>query len=172
MNFSSLFMLRQTIKTLLLIVLIPCLLNAMEPEEGNSSMHNQSHIFSNRFQIRAVAKFQTLNHTEKDFARYIVPRSISHDDQGNVQTVDVLNISIKTDKHSPMFNVKVIPRAVNILMKQMKLACTTFNEYNPDQSVTTEMMIPLDEDFSAKLLLGLMDETGKHVVLSIEKKAQ
>ena len=57
-------------------------------------------------------------------------------------------------------------------MNLMKVSCTTFNGDDPTQSVTVEMMLPLNKSKKFDIPLGLMDETGKQVSLSIETTAQ
>lgn len=171
MNFSSVLTLRTVSQISLLFLITSHTLYAME-EEGNSSSHDLQCNFANAFQIKAIAKFHTRNETEKYFARYIVPRSIEYDAHGNVQTVDTLNVSIKTDKYPPMFNVFLEPVAINLPMRQMKLLCTTSNQYNLSQTVAVKMMVPLDEEYSADIPLVLIDETGQKVLLSIQTKLQ
>lgn len=170
MNFSAVSMLRPITKLPLFLLLLPHASRAMEDE--NASTHDDQFVFSRAFQIKAIATFHTLGQREKDFARYIAPRSLHHDPSGNVHAVDVLNISIKTDKYSPMYRVDIAPMAISLATNQMKLSCTTFNEYDPTQSATVEMMLPLDESKSFDIPLGLMDETGKQVLLSIETTTQ
>ena len=80
------------------LLLLPHTVRAMEEE--NSAVHD--HIFLNPFEIRAIAKFRALNGKEKDFARYIKPFRIYHDDDGNVHFIDASNISFKRDKYSPI----------------------------------------------------------------------
>jgi hypothetical protein len=170
MNFSTVSMLRPINKIPLFLMLLPHTVRAMEA--GNTSAHDQQRIFTNPLLIKAMAKFHARDQRAKDFARYIAPRSLHHDLSGNVHAVDVLNISIKTDKYSPMFRVDIAPVAINLTMNLMKVSCTTFNEYDPTQSVTVEMMLPLDENKKFDVPLGLMDETGKQVSLSIETTTQ
>lgn len=168
MNFSTVSMLRPICKIPLFLLLLPHTVRAMEEE--NSAVHD--HIFLNPFEIRAIAKFRALNGKEKDFARYIKPFRIYHDDDGNVHFIDASNISFKRDKYSPMFRVDLAPMAINLAMNLMKVSCTTFNEDDPTQSVTVEMMLPLNKSKKFDIPLGLMDETGKQVSLSIETTAQ
>lgn len=166
MNFSTVSMLRPISKIPLFLLLLPSTIRAME--EKNNSTHDQLHIFSNPLEIKAFAKFHTRDQREKDFARYIKPFRICHDDDGNVHSVDASNISFKRDKYSPMFRVDLAPMAINLAMNKMKLSCTTFNEDDPTQSVTVEMMLPLNKSKTFDIPLGLMDETGQLVSLLIE----
>lgn len=170
MNFSAVSMLRSIAKIPLFLLIIPYTLSAMEEE--NASTHDHQHIFTKPFEIKAIAKFHTLNQREKDFARYIRPFRIYHDDDGNVHFVDTLNISVQTDDYPPMFKVRLNPSAINLAMNKMKLSCTIFNQYNANRSVTVEMMLSLNESTKFDVPLGLMDETGKPVSLVIETTAQ
>lgn len=170
MHFSYLSTLRPITKIHFLLLLTPCILHAMGEE--NSSAHNEQLTFSNAFEIKAIATFHARNGEQKDFARYISPRSFDHDDEGNVHEIDTLNVSIKTDKHPPMFNVILTPIAINLVNHKMKFSCETFNQYDPSQLVTVEMMLSLNKNEQFEIPLGLRDETGELVSLSIESTAQ
>jgi hypothetical protein len=170
MEFSAVSTLRSITKLPFLLLLAPYTIHTMEEE--NTSTHDQQKIFSNPLLIKAIAKFNAHDQRKKDFARYIAPRSLHHDLSGNVHAVDVLNISIKTDKYSPMYRVDIAPVAISLSTNQMKLSCTTFNEYDPTQSVTVEMMLPLNESKQFDIPLGLIDETGQQVSLVIETTTQ
>jgi hypothetical protein len=171
MHFSSLSALRPITKIHLFLLLTPCILHAME-KQRSSYTHNEQLTFSNAFGIKAIVTFHARNGDQKDFARYISPRSLDHDDEGNVHELDTLNVSIKTNKFPPMFNIILTPIAVNIVQRKMKVSCETFNQYDPSQSVTIEMIIPLDKDHAVEIPLGLRDETGQLVSLSIEATTQ
>lgn len=169
MDFSAVSKLSSLSKiSLLLLINIHSLsLYAME-EECNGSSHDLHCNFSNAFEIKAIARFHTRDGKEKDFARYIVPRSLDYDLEGNVHTADVRNISIKTDKYPPMFNVFIEPVAINLHIRQMKLSCTTINQYDQTQAITLEAMIPIDQEYTLEVPIGLNDETGNLVQLLIE----
>lgn len=150
---------------LALCMLSPLTLFAMNTGE----VPTNTHAFSDEIIIRATASFFSRSEGKrKQFSRFIAPRSLICDALGNVDVVDVLNISIKTNKLSPMFQVTMKPLAINERYNQINIACTTSNQDNEAQTQTIELLMPLNTKYLETRNLTLYDDANQPVVLSIE----
>lgn len=145
--------------------MVPLSLTAMEHRETQTVRYN----FSDGIVVRATATFAALSSPQKkEFHRYLAPRYLECDTDGNVHEGDSLTVSIKTNRHAPMFHVITKLLAINEQLNVMKLACTVRNEHDPIQSSTVTMLLPLHTKCVETIPLIINDETNQPVTLSIE----
>ncbi len=150
--------------------LFPSIISAMQNNERLTNTVTRTATRSDEdMMIHVMASFfSPSENKQKTFSRFLALQYLQCDQYGNVDIIDQLNISIKTNKLPPMFGVTLKALGVNTRTNQMKLECITSDEYAPEHTETLKLLLPANTKYTETRSLTLTDDTQQPISLSIE----